>query len=181
MAGLSGRTSSNTRSAISGRSASASSTRSSASALRTRIIDSSGRAYDSRTGRAIDRSVQHHDQAPSTGQHSPPDHKAVATALQLLQEVVLTTKEAPPHLQEILTKGVQLLPLQEAGQRTKALLTGAEILTRPLQEVALQTVAPPTQHQAEAPHLRAARLVEVAAAEALVEEVAVVLAVAAGN
>src|SRR5690554_1106982 len=44
---LSGRTSDQTRTAISGRGAT--------NALRTRIIDTSGRAYDSRTGRAIDR------------------------------------------------------------------------------------------------------------------------------
>jgi hypothetical protein len=53
---LSGRSSSATRSTVSGRSASALSNRGSSTASRTRIIDSSGRAYDARTGVAVDRS-----------------------------------------------------------------------------------------------------------------------------
>src|SRR5690554_2754791 len=53
---LSGRSSSgSTRTALSGRSSSGVSSRTSSTAPRTRIIDTSGRAYDSRTGRAIDR------------------------------------------------------------------------------------------------------------------------------
>lgn len=53
---LSGRSSGATRTTVSGRSASALTNRGSTTASRTRIIDSSGRTYDARTGVAIDRS-----------------------------------------------------------------------------------------------------------------------------